>query len=93
MCSGAGTSQKRSTAPSHWQIYASRKVDFAMRTYERALRLASEQGGAVARGTADIYVGMSELQRERNELDAATLSLHRSQELGEQSGFSQNRYR
>jgi LuxR family transcriptional regulator, maltose regulon positive regulatory protein len=36
---------------------------------------------------------MSELQRERNELDAATQSLLRSQELGEQSGFAQNRYR
>ena len=65
----------------------------AMRIYEQALQLASEQGGAVARGTADMYVGISELQRERNELDAATQSLLRSQELGEQSGFAQNRYR
>jgi LuxR family transcriptional regulator, maltose regulon positive regulatory protein len=65
----------------------------AMRTYEQALQLASEQGGAVVRGTADMYVGMSELHRERNELDAATQSLLRSQELGEQSGFAQNRYR
>jgi LuxR family maltose regulon positive regulatory protein len=45
------------------------------------------------RGTADVYVGISEVQRERNELDAATQSLFRSQELGEQSGFAQNRYR
>jgi LuxR family transcriptional regulator, maltose regulon positive regulatory protein len=65
----------------------------AMRTYEQALQLASEQGGAVVRGTADIYVGMSELQRERNELNAATQSLLRSQELAEQSGFAQNRHR
>jgi LuxR family transcriptional regulator, maltose regulon positive regulatory protein len=65
----------------------------AMGTYEQALQLASEQGGAVVRGTADLYVGISELQRERNELDAATHSLLRSQELGEQSGFAQNRYR
>jgi LuxR family maltose regulon positive regulatory protein len=65
----------------------------AMRLYEQALQLASEQGGAVVRGTADMYVGLSELHRERNELDAATRSLLRSQELGEQSGFSQNRYR
>jgi LuxR family maltose regulon positive regulatory protein len=40
-----------------------------------------------------MYVGMSELQRERNELDAATGSLLRSQQLSEQSGFAQNRYR
>ena len=65
----------------------------AMRTYEQALQLAGEQGGAVVRGTADMYVGMSELQSERNELDAATRSLLRSQELGEQSGFAQNRHR
>ncbi|MDQ6670415.1 MAG: LuxR C-terminal-related transcriptional regulator [Chloroflexota bacterium] len=65
----------------------------AMRTYAQALQLASEQGGAVVRGTADVYVGMSEVQRERNELDAATQSLLMSQELGEQSGFAQNLYR
>jgi LuxR family maltose regulon positive regulatory protein len=64
-----------------------------MRTYEQALQLASEQGGAAVRGTADMYVGISELQRERNELDAASRSLLRSQELGEQSGFAQNQYR
>jgi LuxR family transcriptional regulator, maltose regulon positive regulatory protein len=65
----------------------------AMHIYEHALQLASEQGGTVVRGTADMYVGLSELHRERNELDAATRSLLRSQELGEQSGFAQNRYR
>ncbi len=65
----------------------------AMRTYEQALQLASEQGSAVVRGTADMYVGISELQRERNELEAATGSLLRSRELSEQSGFAQNRYR
>src|SRR5207302_1044174 len=65
----------------------------AMRTYEQALQIASEQGGAVVRGTADMHVGISELQRERNELEAATGSLLRSRELSEQSGFAQNRYR
>jgi LuxR family maltose regulon positive regulatory protein len=65
----------------------------AMHTYKEALQVASEQGGAVVRGTADLYVGMSELQCERNELDVATQSLLRSQELAEQSGFAQNRYR
>ena len=42
----------------------------AMQTYEQVLQLASEQGVAVVRGTADVYVGMSELQRERNDLEA-----------------------
>ena len=39
------------------------------------------------------YVGMSELHRERNDLHAATQCLLRSKELGEHTGFPQNRYR
>ncbi len=65
----------------------------AMHTYERALYLGSEQGGSAVRGTADMYVGMSELHRERNDLPAATQELLRSQELGEQIGLPQNPYR
>jgi LuxR family transcriptional regulator, maltose regulon positive regulatory protein len=65
----------------------------AMRTYERGLQLATEQGDPVLRGTADMYVGMSELYRERNDLDAATQHLLRSKEQGEHTGFPQNPYR
>jgi ATP/maltotriose-dependent transcriptional regulator MalT len=65
----------------------------AMRTYEQALQSASEQGGPVLRGTADMHVGMSELHRERDDLPAATRQLLRSQELGEHTGLPQNRYR
>lgn len=65
----------------------------AKRTYEQALRLAPEQRGPVLRGTADMYVGMSALHRERNELDAARQFLTRSEELGEHAGLPQNRYR
>jgi LuxR family maltose regulon positive regulatory protein len=65
----------------------------AMRTYEQALRRASEQDGPVLRGTADMYVGMSEVHRERDDLPAATQQLLRSQELGEAIGLPQNRYR
>jgi LuxR family maltose regulon positive regulatory protein len=65
----------------------------AMRTYEHALRLATEQGDPVMRGTADMYVGMSELHRERNDLHAATQHLQRSKEQGEHTGFPQNPYR
>jgi len=75
-----------------------------MRTYERGLQLATagfpasagEQtalGEHALRGTADMYVGMSELLRERNELDAATQHLLRSKQLGELIGLPQNRYR
>jgi LuxR family maltose regulon positive regulatory protein len=65
----------------------------AMRTYERALQRALEQGAPTLRGTADMYVGMSGLHRERNDLHAATQHLLRSKELGEHTGFPQNQYR
>src|SRR5690349_1262844 len=65
----------------------------AMRTYEQALQRASQPGGPVLRGTADMHVGMSELHRERDDLPAATQQLLRSQELGEHTGLPQNRYR
>jgi LuxR family transcriptional regulator, maltose regulon positive regulatory protein len=70
----------------------------ALRTYEQALKRsvgqhASEQGESVLRGTADMYVGMSELHRERGDLSAATRNLLRSQELGEHTGLPQNPYR
>jgi LuxR family maltose regulon positive regulatory protein len=65
----------------------------AMRTYEQALQGAPEQGGLVLRGTADMHVGMSEVHRERDDLQAATQHLLRSQELGEHLGLPQNRYR
>jgi LuxR family transcriptional regulator, maltose regulon positive regulatory protein len=65
----------------------------AMRTYERGLQEALEQGAPVLRGAADMYVGMSELHRERNDLHAATQHLLKSKELGEHTGLPQNRYR
>ncbi len=67
----------------------------AMQTYERGLQLATEQGtrALVVRGTADMYVGMSELEYEHNQLQVATQHLLTSKELGEFAGFPQNRYR
>ncbi|MCX6068073.1 MAG: LuxR C-terminal-related transcriptional regulator [Chloroflexi bacterium] len=65
----------------------------AKRTYEHALQLATAQGEPMLRGTADVYVGLSELNCEYNDLYAATQHLQISKELGEQTGFPQNRYR
>jgi LuxR family maltose regulon positive regulatory protein len=65
----------------------------AMSTYEQALQLATEHGTPILRGTADMYVGMSTLYRERNDLNAATQLLLRSKEQGEHTGFPQNPYR
>jgi LuxR family maltose regulon positive regulatory protein len=69
------------------------RLGAAMRTYEQALQRASEQDGPVLRGTADMYVGMSEVHREHDDLPGATQWLLRSQELGEHVGLPQNRYR
>jgi LuxR family maltose regulon positive regulatory protein len=69
------------------------RLSEAMRTYEDALRLAAEEGGPVLRGTADMYVGMAVVLRERNDLSAATELLLRSQELGEHLGLPQNPHR
>ncbi|WP_249898798.1 LuxR C-terminal-related transcriptional regulator [Paenibacillus sp. PK3_47] len=67
----------------------------AARVYERGLQIAANHGHnkQVLRGTADIYVGLSELCCERNELDAAIQHLLTSKESGESSGFPQNHYR
>lgn len=65
----------------------------AMQTYERTLRLALEQGEPALRGTADMYVGMSELHREHGDLDAAAECLQMSARLGEHTGFPQHPYR
>jgi len=42
----------------------------ALRTYEQALALAAGQDGTVLRGTADMYVGMSQVACERGDLAA-----------------------
>jgi LuxR family maltose regulon positive regulatory protein len=65
----------------------------AMRTYEHALAHAGARGGPTLRGTADMYVGMSEICRERDDLPAALGHLRHSQELGEHLGLPQNPYR
>jgi len=65
----------------------------AMRTYERALQLARQHGAPAMRGTADMYVGMSELYYEYNDLNSAMQHLIHGQELGEFAGFPQHPYR
>jgi LuxR family transcriptional regulator, maltose regulon positive regulatory protein len=65
----------------------------AMTTYERALQWATEPGAPVQRGVADMYVGMSALHREYNDLKTATQHLLTSQALGELARLQQNPYR
>jgi LuxR family maltose regulon positive regulatory protein len=50
-------------------------------------------GEPALQGMADLYVGMSEIHREQNNLDVAEQHLLKSKELGEQTGFPQNQSR
>ncbi len=65
----------------------------AVRTYERSLQLAEQQGEPVLRGTADLYLGLSELQCEQGDLEAAREHLLTSKELGEHATLPGLQYR
>ncbi len=65
----------------------------AVKTYTQTLQLALAQGKPLLRGTADLYLGLSELYREQGDEDAAIHNLLHSEELGEQAGLSDWRYR
>jgi LuxR family maltose regulon positive regulatory protein len=65
----------------------------AMSTYERGLQHATDQGAPPLRGAADMHVGMSQLLRERNDLEAAVQHLQTGKELGEHADLPQNPYR
>jgi LuxR family maltose regulon positive regulatory protein len=65
----------------------------AMTTYERGLQWAIKPGAPLVRGAADMYVGMSALHYEYNDLETATQHLLTSQSLGELAGLPQNPYR
>jgi LuxR family maltose regulon positive regulatory protein len=64
----------------------------AERIFEDSLRHATEHDDPHW-GTTDLYVGLSELYRERGELGAATQYLWRSNELGEHAGLLDTRHR
>ncbi len=65
----------------------------AMTTYEQALQWATVPGAPVLRGAADMYVGMSNLHYEHNDLKTALQHLLTIQALGELAGLPQNPYR
>jgi LuxR family maltose regulon positive regulatory protein len=67
----------------------------AMTTYERGLQwaLAPVAPARAVPGAADMYVGMSNLHYEHNDLNTAMQNLLTSQALGELAGLQQNPYR
>ncbi|MDQ1382690.1 MAG: hypothetical protein QOG65_69 [Actinomycetota bacterium] len=64
----------------------------AQRLYEQGLQLAADYQAGPLRGTADMYVGLAEILRERDDREAAAEQLQRAQEL-ELFGTRQYPYR
>jgi LuxR family maltose regulon positive regulatory protein len=58
-----------------------------------AVQLAAEHGEPVPQGTADVYVELSELHREQDNLEAATQHLLTSKGLGEHVTVRETRHR
>ena len=63
----------------------------AVRTYERSMQLAVEQDEPLPQGMEDLHVGLSELHRERGEIESARQHLLRSEELSQQAEVYQYR--
>jgi LuxR family maltose regulon positive regulatory protein len=59
----------------------------AISIYERSLEVAREQGEPAARGTGDLYLGLSGLHWELADEEAARKNLMISEELGEQASL------
>lgn len=64
----------------------------ARRSYEQALLTATGQGEPFPRATADLHVGLAELDRERNDLPGAQAQLDVAQVLGERAAITEHRH-
>ena len=62
----------------------------AMSSYKQGLQLATKQGALPLRGAADMHVGLSELECERNDLASAEQHLLQSKAFGELNGLPKN---
>ncbi len=69
------------------------RLQEAVRTYERSLRLAMEQGEPALQGTAHLYLGLSGLRLEQGDLGAAKQHMLKSEELGEHTTLPDWLYR
>lgn len=65
----------------------------AINIYTQALQLTLAQGEPLLRGTANLYVGLSELSCEQGDLETAMQQLRRSAELGDQAALPDWRFR
>ncbi|MFN8469586.1 MAG: LuxR C-terminal-related transcriptional regulator [Caldilineaceae bacterium] len=65
----------------------------AVKVYSQVLGVALAQGEPPLRGTAELYLGLSELYLEQGDLSAATEYLLKSEAMGEQAGLADWHYR
>jgi LuxR family maltose regulon positive regulatory protein len=65
----------------------------ARRLYERALLAATENGEPYPRATADLHVGLAELDRELDDLAGAEARLETARVLAERGSITENRHR
>jgi LuxR family maltose regulon positive regulatory protein len=65
----------------------------ARRLHEQALRTAVEGGEPFPRATADLHVGLAELDREVDDLAGAESHLDTARVLGERAAITENRHR
>jgi LuxR family maltose regulon positive regulatory protein len=63
------------------------------RLLQRGLQLADEQGESVARATAELHVGLSELDIEVNDLESAQRHLEVAAALADRAGMNEGRFR
>jgi LuxR family maltose regulon positive regulatory protein len=60
------------------------QLNTALSIYEKAIRLVLERGEPMPLGTEELYSGISELHRERDDLETAAQDLLTGRKLGEQ---------
>ena len=65
----------------------------ARRLYEQALATATEGGEPYPRATADLHVGLAELDRELDDLASAEAHLETARVLAERASITENRHR
>jgi LuxR family maltose regulon positive regulatory protein len=65
----------------------------ARRLYERALEVSEAHGEPVLRATPDLHVGLSEIDFEGGDLEAAKRHLERAAALGESAAMAEGRHR
>jgi LuxR family maltose regulon positive regulatory protein len=65
----------------------------ARRLYERALAAAERQPHVALPVTGDLHVGLADVLREQDDLEAAAAHLQTARELGDAASLLENRYR